>query len=53
MEKEALEYAVELAQPHIEKIDGEVYSDKILRRIHSTAESPLRSESEKSCITSA
>lgn len=33
MEKEALEYAVGLAEPHIEKIDGEVYSDKILRRI--------------------
>lgn len=33
MEKEALEYAVGLAEPHIEEIDGKVYSDKILRRI--------------------
>ena len=30
MEKEALEYAVGLAEPHIEEIDGKVYSDKIL-----------------------
>lgn len=33
MEKEALEYAVELAQPHIEEVNGEMYSDKPLKRI--------------------
>ena len=33
MEKEALEYAVELAQPHIEEVNGEMYSDKTLKRI--------------------
>lgn len=33
MEKEALEYAVGLAEPHIERIGGEMYSDKPLKRI--------------------
>ncbi len=33
MEREALEYAVELAEPHVKQINGEFYSDKLLKRI--------------------
>ena len=33
MEKEALAYAVELAEPHIKEVNGEFYSDKVLKRL--------------------